>query len=224
MTKEYAETLRLAVDRLDGWGDLPFFSNGSFEAVLTALGDEPGAVFPPPDRVFAALERTPATSVRAVILGQDPYPTKGHANGLAFSVEPDISPLPRSLNNIFKELDSDLGIQPENGDLAGWADKGVLLINSTLTVREGDAGGHVKIGWAALIEHVIARVADRDGIVWILWGRHAQAHRPLIEAGRGRNTLILESAHPSPLSARRGFFGSKPFSRAQDHTGAALFT
>lgn len=223
MTEAYADGLRAAATRLTGWDDLPFFTDGSFGAVLAALAREPGRVFPAPDRVFAALERTPPGAVRAVILGQDPYPTAGHANGLAFSVAPDVAPLPRSLNNIYKEMEADLGTRPATGDLGGWADRGVLLLNRALTVREGDAGAHAKIGWSALVEQVVARVAARDGIVWILWGRHAQGMRPLIEAGGGGNSLILESAHPSPLSARRGFFGARPFSAAEAHAGEPLF-
>jgi len=223
MTEAYATTLRDAATRLTGWDGLPFFTDGSFDTVLTTLAAEPEPVFPAPDRVFAALERTPPDAVRAVILGQDPYPTAGHANGLSFSVAPDVRPLPRSLANIYKEMESDLGMHPETGDLGGWADRGVLLLNRALTVREGDAGAHAKIGWSALVEQVVGRVAERDGIVWILWGKHAQGMRPLIEAGDGKNALIVESAHPSPLSARRGFFGSKPFSVAEAHAGTPLF-
>ncbi len=223
MTLSYAETLREAAGRLEGWSDLPFFTDGSFDTVLETLAAEPGPVFPPSARVFAALERTPPDAVRAVILGQDPYPTMGHANGLAFSVAPDVMPLPRSLTNIYRELDADLGTRPATGDLGGWADRGVLLLNSALTVREGEAGSHAKIGWSALVQQVVARVAQRDGIVWILWGKHAQGMKPLIEAGQGKTPLILESAHPSPLSARRGFLGSRPFSKAEHHAGAALF-
>ena len=223
MTRAYADALRGAASRLQGWPDLPFFTDGSFDAVLDTLAQEPGPVFPPAPRVFAALDHTPPDAVRAVILGQDPYPTAGHANGLAFSVEPDVTPLPRSLTNIYKELDTDLGTRPATGDLSGWADRGVLLLNSALTVREGDAGSHAKIGWSALIEQIIARVAAQDGIVWILWGKHAQSMRPRIEAGQGKRALILESPHPSPLSARRGFFGSRPFSTAEAHAGEALF-
>jgi len=223
MTRAYADAVRKAAQRLSGWDDLPFFTQGTFDAVLTALAAEPGAVFPPPDRVFAALERTPPGAVKAVILGQDPYPTAGHAIGLSFSVAADVRPLPRSLTNIYKELEADLGMRPESGDLGGWADAGVLLLNRALTVREGDAGSHAKIGWAALVDQVARRIAARDGIVWILWGRHAQSIRPLIDAGAGGDTLVLESSHPSPLSARRGFFGSKPFSTAENHAGVPLF-
>ncbi len=223
MTGSYTDALREAATRLDGWNDLPFFTDGGFEAVLDTLAAEDGPVFPAAPRVFAALERTPADAVRAVIVGQDPYPTAGHANGLAFSVSPDVRPLPRSLNNIYKELEADLGTRPENGDLGGWADRGVLLLNRALTVREGDAGSHAKIGWSALIEQVVRRVAGKDGIVWVLWGKHAQGMRPLIEEGTGKDHLILESAHPSPLSAKRGFFGSRPFGAAEAHAGTALF-
>ncbi len=223
MTRPYTAALRDAAKRLQGWPDLPFFTDGSFETVLATLADEPGPVFPPPTQVFAAFERTPPDSVRAVILGQDPYPTAGHANGLAFSAAPDVTPFPRSLGNIYKELDADLGTRPTTADLGGWADRGVLLLNRALTVREGEAGSHAKIGWSALVEQVVACVAARDRIVWILWGKHAQGIRPLIEAGQGTDPLILESAHPSPLSARRGFFGSRPFSAAEAHAGVALF-
>ncbi len=223
MTRAYADTLRMAAQRLTGWNDLPFFADGAFDRVLDALAAEQGPVLPAPERVFAALERTPPGAVRAVILGQDPYPTAGHANGLAFSVAPEVAPLPRSLTNIYKELMADLGIRPATGDLGGWSDRGVLLLNRSLTVREGEAGSHAKIGWSALVEQVVGRVAAAEGIVWILWGKHAQGMRPLIDAGPGKNTLIIESAHPSPLSARRGFFGSRPFSMAENHVGAPLF-
>jgi len=223
MTQEYGRALKGAAARLGAWHDLPFFTDGAFADVLAALSAEDQRVLPDADRVFAAMERTSPDAVRAVIIGQDPYPTAGHAIGLAFSAAPQVSPLPRSLGNIYKELETDLGIRPDNGDLGGWADRGVLLLNRALTVREGAAGSHAKIGWSALVEQVVARIANRDGIVWILWGKHAQGMKPLIEAGTGENALIVESAHPSPLSARRGFFGSRPFSAAEDHAGAALF-
>ena len=223
MTTAYAEAVREAAERLEGWTDLPFFTDGTFQTVLWSLEAEEGPVFPAPERVFAALERTPADAVRAVILGQDPYPTAGHANGLAFSVAPDVRPLPRSLNNIYKELEADIGTRPETGDLGGWADRGVLLLNSALTVREGDAGSHAKLGWSELVEQVVRRVAEKDGIVWILWGKHAQKMRPLIDGAGGANALVIESAHPSPLSAKRGFFDSRPFGAAEAHAGTALF-
>ncbi len=223
MTRAYAGALRAAAADLGGWSDLPFFTAGDFEAVLSHLNDDPAQIIlPPADTVFAALRRTRPENVRVVILGQDPYPTPGHANGLAFSVAPDVK-LPRSLSNIYKEMDSDIGAHPENGDLGIWADKGVLLLNSTLTVRAGEAGSHAKIGWSTLIDQVLMRVRDMNGIAWLLWGRHAQTKRKLIDVGRGENTLIIESVHPSPLSASRGFFGSKPFSQIEAHVGERIF-
>ena len=157
---------------------------------------------------------TALDQVRVVILGQDPYPTRGHANGLAFSyVGPP--PLPRSLVNIYKERAADLGEPaPSDGDLTRWAKQGVLLLNTALTVREGasKAGSHLSLGWGAVTDAVIAAVSrQRPHVVFLLWGNPAQTKRPLIDESRH---LVIASAHPSPLSARRGFFGSKPFSRA----------
>ena len=171
-------------------------------------------VAPTPERVFAALALTPMDTVRVVILGQDPYPTPGHANGLAFSyVGPP--PLPRSLVNIYRERSDDLGLPPPaDGDLTRWAKQGVLLLNTALTVREGasKAGSHLQLGWGALTDDIIAAVSrQRPHVVFILWGNPAQAKRSLIDESRH---LVLASAHPSPLSARRGFFGSRPFSQA----------
>ena len=156
---------------------------------------------------FAALERTRPDDAKVVILGQDPYPTKGHANGLAFSVAPDVA-LPRSLKNIFRELEDDIGTAPSTGDLSHWADQGVLLLNTALTAPEGDAGGHAKLGWAELTEQVLRRLDDTPR-AFLLWGNHAQK----LGAQLSEHHLKIETAHPSPLSARRGFFGSRPFSR-----------
>jgi uracil-DNA glycosylase len=147
--------------------------------------------------------------VRVVILGQDPYPTPGHAHGLAFSVAPDVRPLPRSLANIFKEMHSDLGSMPPDGDLRFWARQGVLLLNDALTVPAGEARGHRRLGWQALVPQVLDRLTDRPR-AFILWGNDARSHAPRLS---GHNHLVLQSAHPSPLSARRGFFGSRPFSK-----------
>lgn len=171
-------------------------------------------VAPSPERVFAALALTPLDKVRAVILGQDPYPTPGHANGLAFSyVGP--TPLPRSLVNIYRERAEDIGgLAPLDGDLTRWAEQGVLLLNTALTVREGasKAGSHLAIGWREVTDEIISEVSRRrPHVVFLLWGAPAQAKRALIEEAKH---LVIASAHPSPLSARRGFFGSKPFSRA----------
>lgn len=167
-----------------------------------------------PDRtdIFRAF-RVPIESVRVVILGQDPYPTPGHAVGLAFSTNRNVRPLPRSLANIFAELRDDLGIEPaEHGDLSRWVDQGVLLLNTSLTVREGEAGSHQSWPWKDVTGAAIRALAERGGpLVAVLWGREAQWAAPLL----GEIDLI-ESAHPSPLSARRGFFGSRPFSRVND--------
>jgi uracil-DNA glycosylase len=152
--------------------------------------------------------------VRVVILGQDPYPTTGDAHGLAFSYIGNGS-LPASLRNIFKELAQDLG-RPvrRDGDLSDWAAQGVLLLNTALTVEAGQAGAHLKFGWAELADQAVAAVSRHSrGAVFVLWGAPAQKRRPLIDENRH---LVIASAHPSPLSAQRGFFGSKPFSRAND--------
>ena len=188
-----------------GWRDLPFFTQ-DYPRLAPAL-TAPDILPPEPQR-FAALELTPPEATRVVILGQDPYPTPGHAHGLAFSVEPDVRPLPRSLSNIYKEMQDDLGETPENGDLRFWARQGVLLLNTALSVPAGQAGAHAKLGWSRLTEQVLARLSDRPR-AFILWGGHAQRFRDHI---RGPDHLIHASAHPSPLSARRGFFGSRPFS------------
>lgn len=168
---------------------------------------------PAPDRILRAFER-PLDQVRVVIVGQDPYPTPGHPVGLSFSVAPDVRPIPRSLTNIYKELESDLGITPPaHGDLSAWADQGVMLLNRVLTVRPGDAGSHRKQGWEQVTECAIQALATAHSggqpLAAILWGRDAATLKPLFG-----DIPTIESAHPSPLSARRGFFGSRPFSRA----------
>ncbi|WP_418593844.1 uracil-DNA glycosylase [Ponticoccus sp. (in: a-proteobacteria)] len=192
------------------WAHLPFFA-GAYPAIAERLKDAPD-VLPPAHQVFAALEACPPDATRVVILGQDPYPTPGHAHGLAFSVEPDVRPLPRSLTNIFKEMTDDLGACPPDGDLRFWARQGVLLLNTALTVPAGQAGGHARLGWTTLTQEVLEALNDAPR-AYILWGRHAQGFAPRLTHP---DTLILQSAHPSPLSARRGFFGSRPFSRVND--------
>ena len=187
------------------WADLPFFSEDYPRIQAATSGPD---ILPPAAQRFAALDLTPPEAVRVVILGQDPYPTPGHAHGLAFSVEPEVRPLPRSLNNIFKEMVEDIGGAPLTGDLRPWARQGVLLLNPALSAPAGQAGAHAKLGWSALTRQVLDRLSDRPR-VFILWGAHAQGFRDAI---RGDDHLILTSAHPSPLSARRGFFGSRPFS------------
>jgi len=168
-------------------------------------------LYPPGRQIFNAFQRTPFDRVKVVILGQDPYHGKGQAHGLCFSVPQGI-PKPPSLVNIFKELDSDLGIPiPEHGNLEKWADQGVLLINATLTVRDSQAGSHQKRGWETFTNRVIEVVSqEKSGVVFLLWGRFAQAKESLIDNNKH---LILKSAHPSPLSAYNGFFGCRHFSK-----------
>lgn len=155
----------------------------------------------------------PMDDVRVLIVGQDPYPTPGHAVGLSFSVAADVRPLPRSLDNIFREYQADLGYPPPAcGDLTPWCEQGVMLLNRVLTVRPGTPASHRGKGWEAVTECAIrALVARRQPMVAVLWGRDAATLRPMLG-----DTAVIESPHPSPLSASRGFFGSKPFSRAND--------
>ena len=168
-------------------------------------------VFPPAQDVYAALELTSFESTKAVILGQDPYHGLGQAHGLSFSVRSN-TPIPPSLRNIFQELFTDMSIQREqNGDLTGWAHQGVLLLNSTLTVREGEPGSHKDRGWEHITDAVISALNDKPTrVVFVLWGAHARTKKSLITQ---THHVVIESAHPSPLSAHRGFFGSKPFSQ-----------
>lgn len=195
------------LSRIGAWGDLPFF-RVAWPDIEARLASETRSILPPDALRFAALERTPPDRTRVVILGQDPYPTPGHANGLAFSVAKD-APLPRSLANIFRELKDDTGSAPLSGDLGPWADQGVLLLNSSLSVPAGVAGGHAGIGWERLVGDILRRLSDRPR-AFLLWGARARACRALV---RGGGHLFIETAHPSPLSAGRGFFGSRPFSR-----------
>lgn len=179
-------------------------------------------VLPAATDVLRAFE-PPLASTRVLILGQDPYPTPGHAIGLSFAVESHVRPLPRSLGNIYAELHDDLGISPPaHGDLSAWSSQGVLLLNRVLTVAAGEAGSHRGLGWERVTEAAVRAVAEHSAstgtpLVAILWGNDAQKARPLLAAGEENGTTaVLASAHPSPLSARRGFFGSRPFSRANE--------
>ncbi len=167
-------------------------------------------VFPPADEVFAALRLTPYERVRVLILGQDPYHDDNQAHGLAFSVRPGIKP-PPSLVNMFKELHDDVGARiPNNGYLAPWAEQGVLLLNAVLTVRAHEPNSHKGRGWETFTDAVIRAVNVKDSpVVFVLWGGYAQKKLALIDAARH---TVIQSAHPSPLSARNGFFGSRPFS------------
>lgn len=169
-------------------------------------------VYPPADEVFAALALTPLAEVKVVILGQDPYHDAGQAHGLCFSVRAGVPP-PPSLRNILTELHDDLGlVQPTTGCLEPWARRGVLLLNATLSVRAHSAGSHQNNGWERFTDRVIEVCNDkRERVVFILWGASARRKRALIDESRH---AVIESVHPSPLSARHGFFGSKPFSRA----------
>lgn len=152
----------------------------------------------------------PLADVRVLVVGQDPYPTPGHPMGLSFSVQPDVRPVPRSLANIFTELQADLGVPaPSTGDLTPWADQGVMLLNRVLTVRPGEPASHRRQGWEAVTQRAIEALVQRGGpLVALLWGRDAQALQPALG-----DVPVVASAHPSPLSASRGFFGSRPFSR-----------
>ena len=183
---------------------------------LKAEEDAGKQVFPPRGQRLRALELTPLDSVKVVILGQDPYHGPGQAHGLSFSV-PEGVRQPPSLVNIFKELQSDLGIAPPaHGNLEAWARQGVLLLNNSLTVESGQAASHAGRGWDAITDAVVVAVAAREEpTVFILWGSHAQAKAARIpELREGSRHLILRSPHPSPLSSHRGFFGSRPFSKA----------
>jgi uracil-DNA glycosylase len=168
-------------------------------------------VFPPAQYVYAALELTSFESTKVVVIGQDPYHGTGQAHGLSFSVRGN-TPIPPSLRNIFQELFSDVSIQREqNGDLTRWAHQGVLLLNTTLTVREGEPGSHKDRGWEHITDAVISALNGKPTrVVFVLWGAHARNKKTLITQA---HHVVIESAHPSPLSAHRGFFGSKPFSR-----------
>lgn len=176
-------------------------------------------VYPPAGEVFACLHLTPYASVKVLILGQDPYHGAGQAHGLCFSVRRGVTP-PPSLVNIFAELQSDLGIEPPgHGSLEAWARQGVLLLNASLTVRGGAAASHQGKGWETFTDEVIRAVNDKpERVVCILWGASARRKKALIDTTRH---VIVESAHPSPLSAHNGFFGSRPFSRANAALAAA---
>ena len=199
-------------EQLTGEFEKPYFEQ------LTAFVREEyqeyqGSVFPKAGQIFRAFDACPFDKVKVVMLGQDPYPTRGHAHGLCFSVESNVRPLPKSLKNIYTEIESDLNIQcPEDGDLNRWAEQGVLMLNAVLTVREGQPGSHANKGWELFTDAVIRILAEkRSGLVYMLWGSYAQKKAHVVDT---ENNLIIRSPHPSPLSAYRGFFGSKPFSQA----------
>ena len=182
------------------------------QKVRAAYKEKPQQIFPKGAHIFRAFDACPFNQVKVVILGQDPYPTKGHAHGLCFSVEPDVRPLPKSLNNIFKEMEADLGVPfPENGNLIAWAQQGVLLLNNLLTVEEGQPDSHKNFGWETFTDAVIEQInAQKSNVVFILWGAKAALKASFIDNSKH---LILKSVHPSPLSAHRGFFGCRHFSK-----------
>ena len=172
------------------------------------LGKE---ILPASSQWFASLNATPFNQVKVVIIGQDPYPTPGHAHGLCFSVQPHVTPLPKSLINIYQELADDLGVHNQSGYLLPWAEQGVLLLNTVLTVEAGNANSHQGKGWERFTDAVIQALNERTThCVFVLWGAYAQKKGALIN---GNRHTIIRSAHPSPLSVYRGFWGSKPFSK-----------
>lgn len=177
---------------------------------------EAGPVYPPRQQLLTAFRLVPPEKVRVVILGQDPYHEPGQAHGLAFSVKKGVK-LPPSLRNIFTELESDMGIAaPDSGDLTAWAQQGVLLLNAGLTVRAGQAGSHKDLGWHAFTDHVTAAISRLpQPVAFVLWGAHAQK-KAAAAALSDHPRLVLQAPHPSPLSAYRGFFGSRPFSKINE--------
>ncbi|MDQ1733198.1 MAG: uracil-DNA glycosylase [Pseudonocardiales bacterium] len=202
----WAQALQPVADDIAGMGD---FLRAEIAAGRSYLPAGPNVL-----RAF----QQPFDAVRVLIVGQDPYPTPGHPIGLSFAVAADVTPLPRSLVNIFKELQSDLGVAPpSNGDLTPWTGQGVLLLNRVLTVQPGRSGSHQGKGWERITEQAVrALVARGTPLVAILWGRQAQSLRPLLDG-----VVRIESVHPSPLSAAGGFFGSRPFSRSNQALIAA---
>lgn len=172
-------------------------------------------IYPPKELIFRALELTPFENIKVVILGQDPYHGEGEANGLAFSVNKGVK-LPPSLRNIYEELKSDMGIKiPNHGDLTSWAKQGVLLLNSVLTVEKDKPASHRNIGWEEYTDSIIKKISDKkENIVFILWGKYAQSKKDFIDE---RKYLVISSPHPSPFSANKGFFGSKPFSKTNTY-------
>jgi uracil-DNA glycosylase len=194
------------------------FSKPYFSQIAKFLKEEKNSgktIYPPGPLIFNAFNSTPFSIVKVVLIGQDPYHGPGQAHGLSFSVPPGIPP-PPSLVNIFKELKADLGIGiPTHGNLSCWAEQGVLLLNASLTVRANEPMSHAKIGWAEFTNSVIHQVSElKEHIVFLLWGKFAQDKQALIN---GRKHLILKTVHPSPLSAERGFFGCRHFSKSNDY-------
>lgn len=202
-----------------GWDELlaPLFTDERYLKIRKFLKEEYSTriIYPDMYDLYNCFRYTPVNDVKAVILGQDPYHEPNQAHGLCFSVRKGV-PLPPSLKNIYKEIEDDLGIkEPDCGDLTKWAKQGALLLNTTLTVREHEANSHSKCGWAWFTDSVIKLVSDNlENVVFILWGANARSKAPLIDGGKH---LILQCAHPSPLSAYNGFFGCKFFSKTNEY-------
>lgn len=202
----------------NNWDDIlkEEYNKPYFEKLMNFIEDEYSkyTIYPDKNNIYNALKLTPSDKVKVVILGQDPYINKDQANGLSFSVQPGIT-IPPSLRNIFREQRKDLGIiQPNSGDLTKWARQGVLLLNTTLTVRAGLSNSHQGKGWGIFTDSIIKYLGQKENIVFMLWGNNAKAKRKLIDSSKN---LILEAAHPSPLSATRGFFGCQHFSKANNY-------
>lgn len=203
----------------NGWDEAlaPLFADEKYLKIREFLKREYSlhVVYPDAYDLYNCFKYTPIEEVKVVILGQDPYHEPNQAHGLCFSVKPNV-PLPPSLKNIYKEIESDVGVkEPNCGDLTKWAKQGVLLLNTTLTVREHMANSHSKCGWAWFTDSVIKLVSDKcENVVFILWGGNARSKAPLIDKSKH---AVIESAHPSPLSAYNGFFGSKCFSRTNEY-------
>ena len=196
----------------DGWKGIVYPCHEKLLELSQFLSTK--TFFPPKEHIWFALEQTALSDIKVVILGQDPYPTPGNAHGLAFSVLPDVRPLPASLKNIYKELATDQGmIPPAHGYLAGWAKQGILLLNTVLTVEAGAPQSHAKIGWEEVTDQIIRAIAAQTrGTIFVLWGKSAQVKRKLLGMYMDSHQhRVIESAHPSPLSASKGFFGSAPF-------------
>jgi uracil-DNA glycosylase len=197
------------------WRNLPFFRDGTAAAIAARVDERLASraeILPPPQNVLTALRETPLSRVRAVILGQDPYPTPGDAHGLAFSYRGSRR-LPASLRVILSEMAADLDMKmPASGDLTSWAEQGVLLLNTALTVEAGRSGAHLGFGWQALTDQVIAAVsAHQPAVAFLLWGQAARTRNALIDESKH---LVIESGHPSPLNRKNDFRGTRPFSRA----------
>lgn len=196
----------------------PEWQKDYMQSLMSFLEDEKNQnkeTLPPEQFRYNALNSTPLDKVKVVILGQDPYPTPGHAHGLCFSVMPDVKPIPKSLINIYKELKEDVGVENISGHLQSWADQGVLMLNSVLTVESGNANSHQGKGWEQFTDKIISTVNDLErSVVFVLWGAYAQKKGSVIDESKH---LVIRSPHPSPLAAYRGFWGSKPFSKINNH-------